>query len=270
MNPNNRSEVDGLFTDGDLTTLVDLQKFLAEELAQGAEQGVDLSRAFTPLTDGLGIHPSHKPAPAGAAKAGEPVFVAPSPAPVTEFRTPTPEKEKARPSTRLIIDDALDSARPSQEDFSVSPPPPVPAVGLGRRFMSGMVDQLFVWTAWLLALAITSNAMAGTSGDFGQRLVRELSNAAFLRSAGLEFAMIWVGYLVLSFGILEMTFGMWVWGLRINYGEERRGWKKLARVLMGLLFYPTVIPTVLLAFRKDDKHVLDAVTHSSVYRILQN
>jgi hypothetical protein len=67
-----------------------------------------------------------------------------------------------------------------------------------------------------------------------------------------------------------MTFGMWVWGLRVNYGDHRRFWKKLARVVSGLFFYPAIVPTVLLAIRRDGRHLIDGLTQSSVYRTMQS
>lgn len=272
MDSNNRSEVDGLFTQGDLTTLVDLQKFLAEELVQGAESGVDLSRAFTPLTDGLGIHHTGKPAAAGATKAGQSAFASHPAAPaVTEFRSATAPAAPPRSTARLFADEEalVQPFEDSTSEFVETTPPPVPSATLGRRFMAGIVDQGFVVVAWLLALAITSNAVA-TGGDVGARFLKEFADPVFLRSAGLEFGMIWIGYLILSFGFLDMTFGMWVWGLRVNYGETGRFWKRLARVILSAFFYPAIVPTVLLALRREGRTLIDSLTQSTVYRSLQN
>ena len=260
MNSKDRSEVENLFTGGDLTTLVDLQKFLADEVAQGAQTGVDLSRAFTPLTDGLGIHHT---GPTGATRAGQPSYVPPGVDAVTEFRSPTPVSNP--PATRrVIVDDSVGIA-PAYEAY-VEPPPPVPAATLGRRLLAGLVDQCFVLTAWLLALAITSNAMNSGNGDISAKFLKEFSNPAFVRAAWMEFGMIWFTYLTLSLGILEMTFGMWVWGLRVNFGETGRFWKKLARVVMGMFFYPAIVPSALLLFRKDGRNLIDAVTQTETYR----
>lgn len=267
MNPNNRSEVGSIFSEGDLTTLVDLQRFLAEELAQGGEQGVDFSRAFTPLTDGLGIQT--KPSSA-ATKA--PAYTAAPSQPITEFRASQP-LEAPRSAARLIVDAELEPMSYEEEEVTVAHdfdldknPPPVPAVTRGRRFLAGFVDQCFVFTACLLTLAITSNAMSSEGGDLSARFVKELTNPAFVRSAGLEFLVIWLGYLTLSLGFLEMTFGMWVWGLRVNYGENGRFWKKLARVFMGMFFYPFVAPTLLLLFQRKGKNLIDGLTHTEIYR----
>jgi len=268
MNPRDlegRSEIDDLFTSGDLTTLVDLQKFLAEELTEGAQKGVDLTRAFTPLTDGLGIHGSTKPQPTGAAKAGAPAYVPPAPR-VTEFRSVQPlATEKKKSSAQMIVDHDYEGQMASQayaSEFEMtSPPPPVPLPGVARRFFAGVVDQCFVFAATLLTLAITSNAMADSN-----RFFSGFSNPAFVRSAMLEYAMIWLGYLVLSLGLLEMTFGMWVWGLRVGYGETGRGWKKMARIIMGMFIYPWIAPAILLLFQKDGQHLVDAFSQSHVYR----
>ncbi len=267
-NPNDRSEVEGIFSGADLTTLVDLQKFLADEVAQGAEKGVDLTRAFTPLTDGLGIHVSGTARPAAGANKGGPVaYVPPGVSAVTEFRSTTP-MEKTKPATRLIVDPGVDTetARALDSFEYQEPPPPVPAATTGRRLLAGLVDQCFVLTAWLLAMAITSNAMSSGTGDLSSRFLREFGNPAFVRAAGLEFGMIWLGYLILSIGILEMTFGMWVWGLRVSFGETGRFWKKVARIVMGMFFYPFVVPTALLLLRKDGRTLIDAVTQTDVYR----
>lgn len=258
------SEIDDLFTSGDLTTLVDLQKFLAEELTEGAQKGVDFTRAFTPLTDGLGIHGSAKPQPTGAQKAGAPAYVPPAPR-VTEFRSVQPLVEKKKSSARMIVDSDYEGQMAAQayaSEFEMtSPPPPVPLPGAGRRFFAGVVDQCFVFAATLLTLAITSNAMADS-----HRFLNGFSNPAFVRSAMLEYAMIWLGYLVLSLGVLEMTFGMWVWGLRVSYGDVGRGWKKVARIVMGMFIYPWIAPAVLLLFQKDGQHLIDAFSQSQVYR----
>lgn len=268
MNPNDRSEVDDIFATGDLTTLVDLQKFLADELIQGADKGVDLSRAFTPLSDGLGIQcgPVRTQAsPAGATKAGTPTFS--PPLPPMEAKEP----EIARQPKRLIIDDSVESdttADSFRDDFALAtPPPPVPAPGIFRRVFSGLVDQSFVLLAWGLLLAITSNALSGGSGDLVSRFSHLMGNPAFVRSAMLEFGVIWLGYLAFSIGVLEMTFGMWVWGLRFSFGQEGRVWKKIARVVLSLFFYPLIAPTLLLVFRKDGHHLIDALTQSYSYRV---
>ncbi len=270
MNPNNRSEVDGLFSGGDLTTLVDLQKFLSEEFGGGEGTAGDLSRAFMPLTDGLGIHSNGKK----KAPAAPPVVAAPVPVEnVTEFTThSSPAKDTVRPSTRLIMDAPSAEQEPVEADFFAreTTPPPVPMVGLGRRFLSGVVDQCFVFLAFLLALAITSNAISAGSGSVGAHLMQQLSSEAFLRSAALEFAMIWIGYLTLSFAVLDMTFGMWVWGLRVHYGKENVFWKRLARVVLGMVFYPLVFPSVLLAFQQQGRNLADKITKTNVYRVLQS
>ncbi|MBY0369444.1 hypothetical protein K2X33_02085, partial [bacterium] len=77
----------------------------------------------------------------------------------------------------------------------------------------------------------------------------------------------WFAYLVLSFGFLEMTFGMWVWGLRVGFGQESRFWKKTARVAMGMLFYPLVAPALLLVFRSNGRTLMDTLSQTHVYGV---
>ncbi len=270
MDSKKSSEVDGILSGGDLTTLVDLQKFLAEELSPNSEQGGDLSRAFLPLTDGLGIHATTK-RPGGATKAGAPSYVPPGVSAVTEFRTTQPiTAPVVRPSQRMILDDTEDLGRfadaPAEDFAVVEPPPPVPSAALGRRFVASLIDQAFVVGAWMLALVITSSAMSSATGDLSVKLLREFNNPAFIRFAWLEFGMIWLGYLTLSFGFLEMTLGMWVWGLRVNFGPNGRFWRKMARIVMSMFFYPFVAPTFLLLFRKEGSNLIDGISQSTVYR----
>jgi uncharacterized RDD family membrane protein YckC len=128
------------------------------------------------------------------------------------------------------------------------------------------MDQCFVFTAWLLTLAITSNAISGSGGDVSSRFLRQFSDPAFLQSALLEYFVIWLGYLVFSLGFLEMTFGMWVWGIRVSFGEQGRFWKKAARVLMSWLICPFVAPSVFLLFQSKGKNLIDGLTHTELYR----
>jgi hypothetical protein len=269
MNSNERSELGNVLASGELTTLVDLQAFLMEELGAGDGKANDIARAFTPLTDGLGIHSTGKPM--GASRAGASSFVAPSVSNVTEFHTIQPldsERKATRPSAQLFIDEGLE-ALPSESESSSDigiVPPPVPLPTLFGRFLSGFVDQCFVLMVFLLALAITSNALSGNGADFGARFLRQLGSPAFLRSAAMEFGMIWLAYLTLSIAILETTFGMWVWGLRFNFGTSGRFWKKLARITLGMFVYPFIAPTLLLLFQKRGYNLVDGITQSSVYK----
>ncbi len=260
MDSKERSEIDSLFPSSGLTSLVDLQRFLRDEIGGGAGSDSDLHRAFTPLTDGLGIAQS-----TGATRAGRATFAQPGVPAVTEFRSAEPLEAEmpVRAATRLFMESAEEQLA---DEVRLEAPPSFPAATLFRRFLAGFVDQCFVLTLLLLALAITSNALSGTSADLGTRFLRELSSPAFLKSAALEFGVVWLGYLALSFTISEATFGMWVWGLRFNFGESKRFWKKLARTAMGMFFYPFVLPTALLVFQREGTNLVDALTQSRVYR----
>jgi uncharacterized RDD family membrane protein YckC len=262
MDTKERSEIDSLFPSSGLTSLVDLQRFLRDEIGGGAGSDSDLQRAFTPLTDGLGIGQNPR---SGAVQAGRPSFVPSGESAVTELRSAEPFETElpVRAATRLFLEsEEADQA----SDISLEAPPTFPPTTLFRRFLAGFVDQCFVLTILLVALAITSNALSGTNADLGTRFLRELSSPAFLKSAALEFGVVWLGYLALSVALSEATFGMWVWGLRFNFGESKRFWKKLARTVMAMFFYPFVFPTVLLVFQREGTNLVDAVTQSRVYR----
>lgn len=264
MDPQDRSEVENILSGGDLATLLDLQKFLAEELAHGSENGVDVSRAFMPLTDGLGIgrakgSPSQKPSAASQSSQSGIVDVRSAADVVSESEA---EAEAEFGSGAEYGDEEV-----LGQNFDLQKnPPPVPHVSIGRRFLAGLVDQCFIFTSALLALAITSNAMASGGTELAARFLKEFSNPAFVRSAALEYFVIWLGYLALSFGFLEMTFGMWVWGTRVAYGEQNRFSKKVARVLAGLFFYPLIAPCLLLIIQRNGKNLVDGLTRTEIYR----
>ncbi|MBY0371197.1 hypothetical protein K2X33_10960, partial [bacterium] len=188
MEPTNRNEP--RFHQQELTTLVDLQRFLLDEIAQG-ETPSDLSRAFMPLTDGLGIQSTGTPQAAGASRA--PTIPSLEEA-VTEYRAvraPAAQPMAQTPTTRIA--EALFESVPEEETATEATeslpiePPPVPVPPLFRRFLAGFVDQAFVLMAWALAMAITSNALS--TGPAG--LLKSLTNPVFLQSAILEFAIIW-------------------------------------------------------------------------------
>lgn len=247
--------------ENELATLSDLKKFLVDEFGDG-QASTDLDRAFMPLTDGLGIHHTPKPQGQGASKAGAPHYIPTLAEAVTEYRAVRPPEPQTRRIEETLFETPPAEEVHATEEIAIEPPP-VPVPKLSRRLLAGFVDQVFVFLAWGLALAITSNALSGTPAQ----LVRSLSSPVFLQSALLEFAIIWLGYLALSFGFLEMTFGMWVWGLRIGYGGEGRFWKKVARVVMGMIFYPLVVPCVLLLIRRDGDTLIDTLSQSHVYGV---
>ncbi len=130
------------------------------------------------------------------------------------------------------------------------------------------MDQVFVQALWLIALVITSNIFSGFETGLSAGVFRNLSEPLFFRFAILEFAALWLGYLALSLGIFGMTFGMWVWGIRISYGDprdENYGLRKLMRILWSFMFYAPVLPSLLLVFRKNDKNLVDALSGSNLF-----
>ena len=320
-------DVDSLLQDNDLMTLVELQKFLAEELAE-VDGDSSFSRAFLPLTDGLGLtSPLKKEAP--PAKPMPPHIPAPAPKPSKRMPTveifdtdPLPQRapilvdltkteppmsffsETAKAKEVARLEALVDRKRQAEEEDEIQPterlatrslaaaisapvpeatpepveapapaaamPPPVPEATFGMRFLSGVLDEIFVLTVWLIVLVITSNALAGGNVDLSSAFVRQFSNPLFMRFAALEFATIWLAYLAIGLGVLDMTFGMWVWGTRVRYTgakeEDAKFLRKVARVVLSFFIFAPVFPTVLLMLRVKGRNLLDLLSGTGVYR----
>jgi hypothetical protein len=47
-----------------------------------------------------------------------------------------------------------------------------------------------------------------------------LTNPFYVRIAIFEFSVLWLTYLAVGIGIFDRTFGMWVWGLHVQYGAN--------------------------------------------------
>lgn len=240
-----------------LETIKDFQAFLGELLEDEKEKKLE---GIRPITHGLGLEsPQSETKPSVPAPVSAPKRVA-SPKP-----TPTPA-----PAPKLTPKPVFAPPPMPKQDLSplVSAPPALPSVSLVKRAASLFLDQVFVQTLWIVALVITSNLFSGFETGLSSGVFRGLSEPLFFRFAVLEFATIWLAYLAISLGIFNMTFGMWVWGIRISYGnqkDENYGLRKLMRILWSFAFYAPLIPSLVLVFKKNDRNVLDALSGSNLY-----
>lgn len=246
--------------DSNSQPLQELQSFFGEMLELGATKPKE---SFKPLTDGLGLEsPKRSVAPEVAVavpvKKVEPPKrqTSPQPAPA------------APPSYSSVVAPEPSVKRPPA--IPVSSPPPLPSVSLIKRVSSVVLDQLFVQTLWAVALVITSNILSGFETGFSAEVFRSFSDPLFFRFAVLEFAALWLGYLAICLGTTNMTFGMWVWGIRISYGsknDENYGLRKLMRIFWSFVFFAPIFPSILLIFRKNERNILDGLSGSNVYLV---
>lgn len=158
-----------------------------------------------------------------------------------------------------------------QVETPVSTPPPLPVASGFRRMLAGLVDQILVFCLWLVTVLITSHFFShgtewGAMDAMVNRFVQDFSNTTFVRYAGLAFFAVWFCYLSLTVGMLGMTVGMWVWGVRVNYGAQNRFWKKFARCVVSWLLVAPLVTTLLLAIRVRGKNLIDAMSGTSLYR----
>ncbi len=280
--------------------LTDLQNFFADELDEmGGES--QFGRAFRPLTEGLGLTGAPKkarPAPAPAAKAPAPT---PTPRPArvpvpdathffdsfpTETSPPlvpaAPRVERPVPpesvpaAERAPMAETMaarkiqaEVARVAEAPQLAALPPPVPQASFFRRLLAGLVDQAFVLGMLGVVLLITSAVLSKEGGVLSEGLLTNFRHPAYVRFAILGFATLWMSYLVLGVGVLDMTFGMWVWGLRINYSSQSgdsRFARKLMRVLTSFILEACVLPSVLLVVRVRGRNLVDWLSGSYLYR----
>jgi len=244
---------------GPKAPLKDFQAFLGEVLGNEIPEQWEPIR---PLTPGLGLESPLRAAPPAPTLPTKPE------APSRRRRLEVPQESlpppMPKPAPQL-------KPEPEPEIFEAAPsmsPPPLPSVSLLKRIACGFLDQLFVQTVWMIALVITSNIFSGFETGLSAGVFRNLSEPLFFRFAVLEFATIWLAYLALSLGIFGVTFGMWVWGIRISYGDrkdENYGLRKLMRILWSFVFYAPVLPSVLLIFRKNDRNLVDAFSGSNLF-----
>lgn len=136
------------------------------------------------------------------------------------------------------------------------------------RFFAFVVDQVFVWTVFLFAVVVTLRSMTG-EGVFALPNSGNFQNPVFLRFVIIEFATIWIAYLMMGIGMLDMTFGMWVWGLRLRYlGKEKDLLllKRAIRVVVSFLFFAPILPSFALVIRRRGRNLLDLLSGSGLYR----
>lgn len=248
------------------SSLKEFQAFLGDLLQE--EGQATTAGNLKPLTDGLGLESPKRPQPPVEAKPAptqptlkKPVERKMPPRPIV---TPAP-KVTPPPIPRAELARVMDAPEVLEVKKT---PPPLPTVSLVKRAASLFLDQVFVQTLWVIALVITSNIFTGFETGLSAEVFQSLSKPLFFRFAVLEFATLWLAYLAISLGIFNMTFGMWVWGIRISYGnqqDENYGMRKLMRILWSFIFYAPLVPSVLLAFRNRERNLLDILSGSNLY-----
>lgn len=313
--------IDALLGEPELSSLVELQKFIADELGTSSTSS-DFGRSFRPLTDGLGLespdpskHPKPTPIdarlndffstdPLPAKKTAEtapppkdPLVQAfqkmpdaPPPLPVNKTAAlfEKPASDEISPTESVAAARLMTSVKPPEQpvvsenpetvrelsDELTTPPPELPRATLGRRFMAALLDQIFVWTLFAALVILTGVVLEGLSPSaLSQWFFSSFSNAKFLRVMALEFSVIWLTYLVFSIGVLDMTFGMWVWGLRLSYPGAKEGeWltaRRCVRLVTSFLVYPIPVLTPFLFIRNKGRNLVDMLSGTTVYRFAQ-
>jgi RDD family len=278
-----------------LMALLELRELLATEL--DVVEGTDsVQRVFRPLTDGLGLESPRKregslakPAASVAARkpAAEPqrskVATEPNLFSEEDFsfeqaiqdRVTNPPTETGLAAFMAPPEVAPADPEPEKRalplsDYPEATPPPVPRPSWMRRFLAGLMDELFVLTLFGLAMVVTLWMLSGGRG-FHLTHLKGMENPVFIRFAILEFATIWISYFAICVGILDMTFGMWVWGIRLGYGlevGEMQILRKGLRVLLSFIFYAPVFPLTVLAIQVRGRNLLDFLTGTNLYRTM--
>lgn len=281
-----------------LSSILELQEFLKDELAESSE--LLISRAFTPITDGLGLESPQKREPHFPDKAFRTEIVQkenedtlvekqikhfldtpalatedseallsgkreePVPTATVTEPAPTPKVEKPMES----LSDIMQVKSFSHEVKYIPPPLPEPVKApLFKRAAAIVIDEIFVITLFFLALVLTSNTMTGFEVGFSTKIIQDFTNPAFVRFAVIEFAAIWLGYLAVCIFMMNTTFGMWVWGLRISFGDknsENYAMRKMMRVIWSFIFCAPIVTMVFLFLRKQGKNVIDILSGSTV------
>ncbi len=287
-----RGNADTVLETAGLVALLELRELIASELDQG-EQPETGQRSFRPLTDGLGLEsPKRKEAPVVVPPPTRPL---PDAKPVVSLNDslkprlePTfavSEVSRSQSPLAAFMDRAEKEAELAEERAELSPidraaknvlgdiespipqPPPMPGTSIFRRTFSAMLDEIFVLSLVLIAVGVTMKLLTASSVEFSLSNLKALQTPAFFRFAILEFGTIWLSYLALCVGLLDMTFGMWVWGIRIAYGNEQaRFFKKMLRVFFGFAFYAPVFPLLLLVFQRRGRNLLDLLSGTALYR----
>ncbi len=265
-------------------TLVELQKFLVDELAESSPSST-FQRAFQPLTDGLGLEsPPERQKPPSPARRSviDQLLKDPfqSNLPLVEVKPPPPVRAPLTPLD-LLTDDELGKMRTAREvlepeiksepeplapltEFSNSPdptPPPIPAPSQARRMMAALLDHFFVGFLTIIACLITAQLTA--KGDFSiLKSIEVLGKPPFPFYAMVEYLALWFCYLFVGLGLLENTFGMWVWGIKVR-GDSSIS--RLRRIFFTTLFIPTLFPSIFLVFKKKGKNLIDLLSGTTLY-----
>lgn len=295
-------------TDSDLVALVELQQFLAEEIvgAMGPDSQVDLTSAFVPLTDGLGLdsptEERKRVAPSAISLIGTtastprvlaglmpeatspyttfPEVGVPSVTDLrrTEWEDETPKETVPAAEPAALVEEA--APRPTLSEIvgdrtdlptkSVAVPPPLPQVSALRRMFAGMFDIVFVLALWAFLVVATSRILGDPSQDVLTQLAANFSRRGFLRLVGYEYLGLWSLYFLICQGALDTTLGMWVWGVRVSFGE-RVGWAtyashKFMRMIASILFFAPIAPLLVLVVRIRGRNLLDWISGTSLYR----
>lgn len=279
----------------DLVALLELRDFLATELDPiGTQNQVD--RALKPLTDGLGLespkdaltNPQVTPASVQVTTATDGAkekFETPkvvqgrsaySPAVSDDRPTVVENKEKGLAEvfeTYQAPESGSSTSTLAEEtdpDLLPVAPPPLPKASFVRRFFAGLLDEVFILSLFVLAFGLTLKMLTGGSA-VTLETVRGIDNNTVLRFALLEYATLWLAYFAIGVGVLDSTFGMWVWGLRLSYPKDRIGavvWRKGIRIIASFLFYAPILPVLLLGFRFRGRNLLDLLSGTTLYRTL--
>lgn len=271
-----------------LVALLELRELLASELDR-AEGPDPVQRAFQPITDGLGLESPRRQMPLTPPKVMKPT---PPPPVATKLivddalleQLPEPpafpdklrakeRREKVPPTPVRPVESSLANAFATGELESEFPetrttPPPVPQPSVIRRALAAVIDEVFVLSLCFLALVLTLNLLRSASAP-GASTLQQVQNPLFIRFAILEFATLWISYFAIGIGVLDMTFGMWVWGMRVTYGRENTDSvliKKLLRVVLSFFFYAPIAPLILLAVQRKGKNLLDWLSGTTLYR----
>jgi uncharacterized RDD family membrane protein YckC len=255
----------------DLVSLLELREFIATELDPIGSHN-QLDRALKPLTDGLGLDSpmisSTKPAPEAPPRSA----IAPQ---VYEEPAPTPPPVPTAPREKVLADiissESANEVVYSDDQLEPVPPPPLPGQAtFFRRMMAGLLDEVFAISLFLIAFGVTLRTLNNGAG-ITLESIRSVESSILIQFAILEYSMIWLAYFTIGVGVLDSTFGMWVWGLRLNYPQERLGGvilRKGLRIVFSLLFFAPIAPVLLLAFRSKGRNLLDLLSGMTVYRTL--
>lgn len=161
----------------------------------------------------------------------------------------------------------------SERDAIVGPPPPMPDAGAGRRLLAAVLDQAFILTLWGITLTITSAVLGGGIPTSFEGLAAGLrKEPVFWRFAILSFATLWLTHFAIGLGLVDRTFGMWVWGLKVRaFGntDDSSFFRRLSRIVLSFFFYAPVAPALLLMPRYKGRNLLDWMTGTALYRTLE-